>query len=210
LNKVRPFVFGIFKKMFSQRSLLFLVALLFLMIPSFGYAQESWEELAHSRSQINQTGMQVLLGWSVLNMAGGTLGYFQTRGKNRYFHQMNAIWNVVNAGIAVGALSGMGSDSLQSLPMAYKEGLTMEKVLLANAGLDVAYMAAGGYLVERGLRKDKTRFRGWGQSLILQGGFLLALDTVLFILNNNQNQELYKLLSHVSVNQQGIGLAFHF
>lgn len=196
--------------MVNQRSFALFITLILLIIPSLGFGQESWEEFANTRTQINQTGMQVLLGWSVLNMAGGTLGYYQASGKNRYFHQMNAFWNVVNAGIAVSALSGMGNDSLPSLPMAYKEGLTMEKVLLANAGLDVAYMAAGGYLVERGLRKDKTRFRGWGQSLMLQGGFLLALDTVLFILNNNQNQELYRLLSHVTFNQDGIGLAFPF
>ncbi len=196
--------------MVNQRYIAWVVTLLFLIAPSFGFAQESWEAFAISRTKINQTGMQVLLGWSVLNMAGGTLGYYQASGKNRYFHQMNAAWNVVNAGIAIGALSGMGNDSLTALPAAYKEGLTMEKVLLANAGLDVAYMAAGGYLIERGLRKDKKRFRGWGRSLILQGGFLLALDTVLFILNNNQNQQLYNLLSHVTLNHQGVGLAFHF
>lgn len=166
--------------------------------------------LAQDRAQVNQTGMQILLGWSALNMAGGTFGYFSTSGKNQYFHQMNAIWNVVNAGIAVSALTGMGDDSLSSLPIAYKSGLTMEKVLLANAGLDVAYMAAGGYMIERGLRKEQPRFRGYGQSLLVQGGFLLTFDTILFILNNNHNQELYNLLSSVNVTSQGIGLAITF
>lgn len=181
-----------------------------VVLPDLANAQEEWEILAQDRARVNRTGMQVLLGWSALNMAGGTVGYFQTSGKNRYFHQMNAIWNVVNAGIAVSALSGMGADSLASLPMAYKEGLTMEKVLLANAGLDVAYIATGGYMMERGMRKDQVRFRGYGQSLLIQGGFLLALDTVLFILNNNHNQELYNILSNVSVSSQGVGMAFTF
>lgn len=181
-----------------------------VVLPDLANAQEEWEILAQDRARVNRTGMQVLLGWSALNMAGGTVGYFQTSGKNRYFHQMNAIWNVVNAGIAVSALSGMGADSLASLPMAYKEGLTMEKVLLANAGLDVAYIATGGYMMERGMRKDQVRFRGYGQSLLIQGGFLLALDTVLFILNNNHNQELYNILSSVSVSSQGVGVAFTF
>jgi hypothetical protein len=187
-----------------------ITALSLVLFPDLASAQEEWKILAQDRTQVNQTGMQVLLGWSALNMAGGTVGYFQTSGKNRYFHQMNAIWNVVNAGIAVSALAGMGSDSLTSLPMAYKEGLTMEKVLLANAGLDVAYIAAGGYMMERGMRKDQVRFRGYGQSLLIQGGFLLALDTVLFILNNNHNQELYNILSNVSASSQGIGMAFTF
>ena len=197
--------------MLKQYTLLALITGISLVVlPDLANAQEEWEILAQDRARVNRTGMQVLLGWSALNMAGGTVGYFQTSGKNRYFHQMNAIWNVVNAGIAVSALSGMGSDSLQSLPMAYKEGLTMEKVLLANAGLDVAYIATGGYMMERGMRKDQVRFRGYGQSLLIQGGFLLAFDTVLFILNNNHNQELYNILSSVSVSSQGVGMAFTF
>ena len=197
--------------MVKQYTLLALITGISLVVlPDLANAQEEWEILAQDRARVNKTGMQVLLGWSALNMAGGTVGYFQTSGKNRYFHQMNAIWNVVNAGIAVSALSGMGADSLASLPMAYKEGLTMEKVLLANAGLDVAYIATGGYMMERGMRKDQVRFRGYGQSLLIQGGFLLALDTVLFILNNNHNQELYNILSSVSVSSQGVGMAFTF
>lgn len=197
--------------MLKQYTLLALITGISLVVlPDLANAQEEWEILAQDRAQVNRTGMQVLLGWSALNMAGGTVGYFQTSGKNRYFHQMNAIWNVVNAGIAVSALSGMGADSLASLPMAYKEGLTMEKVLLANAGLDVAYIATGGYMMERGMRKDQVRFRGYGQSLLIQGGFLLAFDTVLFILNNNHNQELYNILSSVSVSSQGVGMAFTF
>ena len=197
--------------MVKQYTLLALITGISLVVlPDLANAQEEWEILAQDRAQVNRTGMQVLLGWSALNMAGGTVGYFQTSGKNRYFHQMNAIWNVVNAGIAVSALSGMGADSLASLPMAYKEGLTMEKVLLANAGLDVAYIATGGYMMERGMRKDQVRFRGYGRSLLIQGGFLLAFDTVLFILNNNHNQELYNILSSVSVSSQGVGMAFTF
>jgi hypothetical protein len=197
--------------MVKQYTLLALITGISLVVlPDLANAQEEWEILAQDRARVNRTGMQVLLGWSALNMAGGTVGYFQTSGKNRYFHQMNAIWNVVNAGIAVSALSGMGADSLASLPMAYKEGLTMEKVLLANAGLDVAYIATGGYMMERGMRKDQVRFRGYGQSLLIQGGFLLAFDTVLFILNNNHNQELYNILSSVSVSSQGVGMAFTF
>ena len=74
----------------------------------------------------------------------------------------------------------------------------------------VAYIATGGYMMERGMRKDQVRFRGYGQSLLIQGGFLLAFDTVLFILNNNHNQELYNILSNVSVSSQGVGMAFTF
>lgn len=190
----------------------FLLGLLLVgLLPSLsGMAQEEWSEISeHSRS-INNTGMKVLLGWSVLNLTTGTYGYFNTKGSRQYFHQMNGFWNVVNAGIAVGALSGLGNETLGSLSEAYQQGQTMEKILLANAGLDVGYIAAGGFLLERGRRKSNERFQGYGRSVMIQGGFLLALDAVLFYLNNQKNQELYKLLENVSLTRQGIGVNIPF
>jgi hypothetical protein len=53
----------------------------------------------------------------------------------------------------------------------------LRRVLLLNAGLDVGYLAAGAALVlapaarARGLRGD-------GLAVLVQGGFLLVLDTV--------------------------------
>ncbi len=46
----------------------------------------------------------------------------------------------------------------------------LRKVLLLNAGLDVGYVAAGGWLVRAG------RWRGDGLAVVLQGAFLLWLD----------------------------------
>jgi hypothetical protein len=44
-------------------------------------------------------------------------------------------------------------------------------VLLLNAGLDVGYLAAGAWLVRR------TRWRGDGLAVLVQGAFLLVLDS---------------------------------
>ena len=51
---------------------------------------------------------------------------------------------------------------------------------LFNAGLDVGYMATGAYLWERGIRKDSRGLKGYGQSLILQGGFLFTFDLIMY------------------------------
>lgn len=192
----------------KQLTFFFVVILLFFPIQTIG--QEEWPQIAEHSQHINRTGMQVLLGWSVLNISSGTYGYLQTEGRQKYFHQMNGIWNLVNAGIAIGALTSMGNDSLGSLQEAYQSGQNMEKVLLANAGLDVGYIAAGGFLLERGKRKSSERLRGYGQSVMIQGGFLLALDIVLFSLNNQQNQELYNLLSKVNLSANGLGITVPF
>ena len=60
----------------------------------------------------------------------------------------------------------------------------MQKLLLFNAGLDVGYMAFGGYLWEKGRNDGSQRLVGYGQSLILQGAFLMAFDLTLFYFNH--------------------------
>lgn len=62
----------------------------------------------------------------------------------------------------------------------------LEKILLFNAGIDLAYMAVGGWMWDRGSRGlsgpsgvDAERLTGWGQALVLQGGFLFAFDVVM-------------------------------
>lgn len=56
-----------------------------------------------------------------------------------------------------------------------RRGLTparrLRRVLVLNAGLDVGYLAAGGWLVRDG------RWRGDGAAVLVQGVFLLVLDS---------------------------------
>jgi hypothetical protein len=59
----------------------------------------------------------------------------------------------------------------------------LERVLLVNSGLDVAYVAGGIALaaaapaVARRTGRDAERLVGDGLGIVVQGGFLLALDT---------------------------------
>lgn len=129
-------------------------------------------------------GMGVLLGWSALNIGVGAAGYLMTDGPQRYFHQMNAAWNVVNALIAGFGLRGAlredasSFDGLETL----EEGRSFERILAINIGLNVAYMASGAFMWERGLRRDDDRLQGYGPSLLVQGAFLLVFDSTLFTL----------------------------
>ena len=47
----------------------------------------------------------------------------------------------------------------------------LRRVLLVNAGLDVGYLAVGAALVRHG------RWRGDGWAVVVQGAFLLVLDS---------------------------------
>lgn len=156
-------------------------------------------------ARLNQTAMGVLLGWALLNMGTGTVGHLTTQGETRAFWQANAAWNVVNLAIAGFSLHGQASATPASWDLArsLSEGQKMEKLLLLNTGLDVGYLAFGGLLLERGHRTDSARLRGWGKSLLVQGGFLLLFDAVLWALNANLNS---KLTGRLAPAPNGVGL----
>ncbi|MFY0575721.1 DUF6992 family protein [Cystobacter fuscus] len=156
-------------------------------------------------ARMNQTAMTVLLGWAVLNIGTGTAGHFVTQDETRAFWQANAAWNVVNLAISGLSLHGQATASPGSWDPARSlaEGQKMEKLLLLNAGLDVGYIAFGGLLLERGYRTDSARLRGWGKSLLLQGGFLLLFDTVLWVLNSSINS---RLTARLAPAPSGVGL----
>jgi hypothetical protein len=151
------------------------------------------EQWNRERIAINHTGMSVLLGWSVLNLGGGLAGGFTSEGRWRAFHQMNAGWNLINLGIAAYALwdmSGQDPASFTAL-QGLAAGEKMEKVLLLNAGLDVAYVTAGLWLWRSGTQRRSPRRQGFGQSVLVQGTFLAVFDLALWWFNHGHDQSLY-------------------
>ncbi len=170
------------------------------------------KDFENSRRHINQTGMIVLGSWALANIAAGTIGHFNSTGESKYFWQFNAMWNTVNLGIA--ALGYFGNAPLAAseqitLNESLKEYSSLQNILLLNAGLDVAYIATGFLLREKSKTSNKNseRLKGYGNSLILQGGFLLAFDVALYLTNlNNADLYLYPLIG--SIAEREIGLVF--
>jgi len=169
-----------------------------------------FREFHLDRMKINETAMLVLGGWAVGNILVGTYGNFKASGEAKYFHQFNAMWNVVNLGIAAfGYFNAINSDpsSMSNLEIL-NEYNSLQSFLLLNAGLDVAYIATGFYLKERSKNSSSSeRLRGYGNSLLLQGGFLLMFDVALyFIHQNNADLNLYPHLESLLVGGIGIGI----
>lgn len=162
------------------------------------------------RQQINKTGMIVLGTWAIGNILVGAYGNYKYEGQTKYFHQFNAMWNVVNLGIAAfGYFNAAGSDpNTMTATQILNEYNSLQNFLLLNAGLDVAYMVTGLYLKERAKNSPNTeRLRGYGNSLLLQGGFLLAFDVALyFIHQNNASVNLYPHLESLLNGGAGIGM----
>ncbi len=169
-----------------------------------------FREFHLERMKINESAMLVLGGWAVGNILVGTYGNFKASGEAKYFHQFNAAWNIVNLGIAAfGYFNAVNSDpsSMTNLEII-KDFNSLQNLLLLNAGLDVAYIATGFYLKERSKNSSSSeRLRGYGNSLLLQGGFLLVFDIVLyFIHQNNADINLYPHLESFLAGGVGLGV----
>lgn len=184
---------------------------LFVFAISVNGQTDSLFHLFHeSRTNINETAMLVLGGWAAGNILSGTYGNFNAKGEAKYFHQFNAMWNVVNLGIATfGYFNAVSSDpsSMSNLELL-KDYNSLQSFLLLNTGLDVAYIMTGFYLKEKSKNSSSAeRLRGYGNSLLLQGGFLLVFDIALyFIHQSNADLHLYPYLESLLAGGVGIGI----
>ncbi len=194
----------------NQWILLFILLLFAIITPAQAINPESLIEFERHRQSVNQTGMMVLGGWALGNIMTGSYGHFNTTGQTRYFHQMNAMWNVVNLGIATfGYLGASGADPMgMGISEIVREYTSFQNILLLNAGLDVAYMTAGFYLRERSKTASRPdMLMGFGNSIILQGAFLFVFDVVLFFIHrSNASVKLYPVLDMTNPDYAGFGL----
>ncbi|TCO08379.1 DUF6992 family protein [Natronoflexus pectinivorans] len=158
-------------------------------------AQNPYYDFFEESQNITNKGMYVLGTWAVANIALGVNGWIQSSGEQKYFHQMNTLWNGVNLTIATWSLASnygrdiAGMDAQEMI--SHVTGL--ENLLLINAGLDLLYIA-GGFVMRHQSRNSEKRadlLKGYGNSVILQGGFLLVFDLILYgVINSHKSNFL--------------------
>ena|SRR5690554_3964704 len=188
--------------------------LLIILIMGFSglFAQENELKVFNERKdQIGKRSMYALGGWAIGNFAvsGAMIGF--SSGPERYFHEMNIYWNVVNIGLAGLGILGSRKQKDRNVLETINAQHSTEKIYLLNAGLDVGYIFGGLYLTELAHRTPAQfdRFTGFGQSIILQGGFLLVLDTVMyFIYKNQRKKKLQPILENIDVGLTGFRMRF--
>ena len=171
-------------------------------------------DFANERTRLDRRGLAVLGGWAAGNLLVSGIAMGQTEGSAHYFHQMNIGWGAVN--LVLAGTGCLAARRASQHPPADRAGnvraqLRTEKLYLFNAGLDVAYLATGLYLLEKGRNPTAAgspdRWRGYGQSLLLQGGFLLLFDGFQYATHHRHGQKLYPLLSRVSIGPGAVALA---
>jgi len=146
------------------------------------------------RMKILKTAQSMNLAfWAGLNILTGSIFIFQTEAHLFYFFAMNISWNVVNTFVAVFLYAHHNHVFDQPISlinqMDYQKHI--EKAIVFNLGLDMAFIATGFAMYYYGNIPQVAHHELWlgfGASVVIQGAFLLIQDMVFYRLHrNNQN-----------------------
>ena len=179
-----------------------------LITSKFTFAQVA--DYQRDFNKINENLMLGLGSYAVTNFVVGGIGYATSEDQAiKHFHEMNVMWNTVNLGLAVpGYLKAKRGGKALTLEEMIKEQKKTETIFLVNDVLDLGYIATGIWMrneaINQGDRADM--FKGYGNSLILQGSFLLVFDAYAYYLHRNHAKQL-PILDKVSVHTSGAGVA---
>lgn len=125
--------------------------------------------------QVQKRLLYLLGGWAGGSVMVGSYQVLRAGTLGRYMGIQHLAWGAID-----GAIAGYGlynfHKSLQARPSEdwRAERQRLRRILLINTLLDVGYLAAGMYLTTR---RD-VRWRGTGWGIVIQGGFLLLLDSL--------------------------------
>lgn len=168
-----------------------LLVILIAVLPLAAFSQADLHSFYEQSQKINNTGMYVLGSWALVNIATGAYGWSNGFGPNKYFHQMNFFWNVVNISIAGFALiNNYHTDYLTLGPDELMDRhLKIQRLYLINAGLDILYIGTGAWLSHLSKSKEKNSdlLKGYGNSIMLQGGFLFLFDAVMYFIQHSRS-----------------------
>jgi hypothetical protein len=196
-------------RFFGFLILLFVIS--FESVQGQGYEKEELIRFNQKRIDYNKKGMVILGSWALGNIALGGIMAGRTSGETKALHQMSLYWNTVNLAIAgFGYYSALNEVPSTDFWETIGSQHSIEKILLVNAALDLAYMAGGIYVRERGRRLEKDQLKGFGKSVILQGAFLMVFDGIKYGFHNNHGKELPKIINHLGLTGDGVGLIMMF
>lgn len=196
------------------------ILLIALLLPPFTSRCQhpdtvSFRLLNSERIHTNLTGMKVLGAWGAVNLVSGAAGYLAADDRKwKSFHAMNALWGAVNGGITVAGYMGGRREARQaySAADALHRYEATKRLFLLNAGLDGLYIASGIYLREHADQAQKSPevWRGFGNSVLLQGAGLLLFDSFMFAAHQHRDKKWYRLLQGVQVSGNGVGVRYTF
>lgn len=165
-----------------------------LAVSHFSFSQKvDLTAYEKERTGIQKKSMIALAGWSVANIVGSGIATNTRNKEHRYFHQMNVMWGSINLAIAGLGYWGAGREKIDNPTLAdvLKHQHKIEKTYLINAGLDVLYVGSGLLMNKTSKnQKNPEQFKGYGNSIMLQGGFLLLYDAIIYAIHRKHRHQL--------------------
>jgi hypothetical protein len=129
--------------------------------------------------------------WAIVSLVVGGVAMFFTEGQWHHFVHMNAAWGSINVMIAAWCLyrAKQLSPTLSARAAAKKER-EFRQFLGVNLGLDLLYLAVGGWLCQSavGSVTNGVLLLGFGQAVGLQGLVLLSLDTTSVLISLHRSR----------------------
>jgi hypothetical protein len=172
------------------------------------------QTLLHFNKERQQIDQQLMIGlgtWAVGNFALSGYGWATAaNAQDTYFHQMNVMWNTVNIGLAVPGYiraknANLGLNEAQSWAAQNKT----QKIFLVNSAMDLGYLASGLVLKQQTSTdaSKQAQFEGYGNSLLLQGGFLLLFDLSAYWIHQHHGYVLQKAnASNLKLSTSGVDM----
>jgi len=194
--------------------------LLLLCVQQTNWAQDvTLDEINTTRCKHTFNGMIAFSSWTGANLIAGTAGYFTTAGELKHFFEMNIYFNLINAAIAVPGIIGAVKAKPTGLnfEQTVKESHKIQTIYLVNGVLDLAYITTG--FLFRAIGDNQTqqalrdRWKGYGDSFIVQGSFLLLYDFIAFGIHAKNGKRLnqhWKKLSFSPYGAYGMGLSCRY
>ena len=190
-----------------MKAILFGVSMLF----SLGLNSQTLTDYNAEKNKISKRGMVTLGCWGLASAASGGIGWAASNDPEmQAFHQMNMVWGVVNLGLAIPSYIGAAKDdpSAMDARQSYTAQIKKEKLFLANTAFDFVYITSGFFMRERAKwdAANAERLRGWGNSFIIQGSFLFALDFAMTMIHNKHRKIKFESMINISATPYGLGL----
>lgn len=184
---------------------------------SFAQKDSILKQFDDSRNRKTHQSMIVLSSWAGANIAGSVAGFALTNNyEDKQFFIMNGAWGLINLGLALPSLLGKPKPT-GTVWDVQKRQTNVEKLFLANAALDLAYIMRGTYYLEQAKHQtdplEEQRSRGFGNAIIIQGAGLFIFDlTMTFISNRNRKKHLDPFLKNATISFTGntVGLGYRF
>ena len=169
----------------------------------------------YNNLRINTTthGLEVLGAWGIANTGISAIGWVNsTTPQSRYFYQMNTIWG--GADFLTAVLGYTGTKKLMNKNLSAAELLERQeklvKVFKINSYFDIGYLGAGAYLTLAGNSRNSPIMKGYGESILLQGGFLLIFDSLMYKAEKGNSTKLRQFLEKHPITFDGrrVGIIF--